>query len=245
MVPPEHVKWLLEQPSAIMSSKTIREERHASGYLHMGVEFESTEFFLERIMRDRLTKHLGLVQEPMYDEIRHALDADLGAYAREDGKPVKVFPALQKVILRAICRVFFGPELTQDDHFMLMYHRYILAMGVGTMVIGQLPKLLKSVVVPAFNLPLYYYRTRTLKMLVPVVERRLNLSDGEMDPSDFISQCAKVSHRISPTKTPADPAQLAECMMLLVSSQSNFGLFPRIFYRTNLPSPSLSRDSLP
>lgn len=219
MVPPEHVKWLLEQPPTVMSSKTIREERHASGYLHMGVEFESTEFFLERIMRDLLTKRLDLVQEPMYDEIKHALDTDFGKGAR-DGTHVKIFPALQQVILRGMCRVFFGPELTQDDHFMTAYHRYILAMGVGTMVIGQLPRFLKSIVVPAFNLPLWYYRTRTLKFLVPVVERRLALGDSKTDTYDFISQCAKVSQRISPTKTTADPSQLAECMMLLVRCQT-------------------------
>jgi len=220
MVPPEHVKWLLEQPPAVMSSKTIREERHASGYLHIGVEFESTEFFLERIMRDRLTKYLDLVQEPMHDEIKNAFDADFANYAR-DGMPVNIFPALQKVILQAICRVFFGPELTQDRRFMLVYYRYILAMSIGTMVIGQLPRFLKSIMVPAFNLPLWYYRTRTMKLLVPVVKHRLDLANDETDPYDFISQCAKVSQRISSTKTAADPAHLAECMMLLVSLESN------------------------
>ena len=217
MVPPEHVKWLLEQPPAVMSSKTIREERHASGYLHIGVEFESTEFFLERIMRDRLTKYLDLVQEPMHDEIRNAFEKELDVHARS-GRPVKIFPTLQTVILKAICRVFYGPELTQNRHFMTLYNRYILSMSIGTMVIGQLPRFLKSVVVPVFNLPLWYYRTRTMKMLVPVVKRRLANIDGDSDPYDFISQCAKVSQRISSTKTPAEPAQLAECMMLLVST---------------------------
>ena len=215
MVPPEHVKWFCEQPPAVMSSKTIREERHASRYLHMGVEFESTEFFLERIMRDSLTKNLTMIQEPMYDETQKAVDAEFGT-ATADWRTVKIFPSLQQVMLRAMCRVFFAKELCRDRDFMVAYSRYILAMSIGTMAIGQLPRFLKSMVVPAFNVPLRYYRAKTLKILLPAVEQRLALPDSDKDPYDFISQCAKVSQRISLTKTAPEPAQLAEWIMLLV-----------------------------
>lgn len=73
-------------------------------------------------------------------------------------------------------------------------------MGVVTIVIGQLPRILKSMVVPIFNVPLRFYRAKTLRALVPVVKRLLyERYDGQLkadgDQHDFITQSGRVSSK--------------------------------------------------
>ncbi|XXH04100.1 hypothetical protein Hte_010511 [Hypoxylon texense] len=214
MLPPEHIKWFAEQSDTIMSSKTIREERHASKYLHMGVEFSSTLYFMERVIRDSLTRNLGDIQEPLCDEICRGFDQVFGTDSTE-WKTLNVYQSMQEIILRAMCRVFFGEQISRNQEFLTIYSRYILAMGIGTMIIGILPGFLKRLLVPFFNVPLWYYRRRTLKILLPVVEQQVLRSQSDKKSYDFISQCARTSAKSTSTRTTAEPKLLSEWMMLL------------------------------
>lgn len=214
MLPPEHIKWFAEQSDTVMSSKTIREERHASKYLHMGVEFSSTLYFMERVIRDSLTRNLGDIQQPLCDEICQGFDQVFGTDSTE-WKTLNVYQSMQEIILQAMCRVFFGEQISRNQEFLTIYSRYILAMGVGTMIIGILPGFLKRLLVPFFNVPLWYYRRRTLKILLPVVEQQVLRSQSDSKSYDFISQCARTSAKSTSTRTAAEPKQLAEWMMLL------------------------------
>ncbi|KAI1382458.1 cytochrome P450 [Hypoxylon crocopeplum] len=214
MLPPEHVRWFGEQSDSTMSSKTIREERHASKYLHMGVEFSSTLYFMDRVIRDSLTRNLDDIQEPLCDEISRGFDEVFGIDSAE-WKTLNVYQSMQEIILRAMCRVFFGEQISRNQEFLTTYSRYILAMGVGTMIIGILPKFMKRLLVPMFNVPLWYYRRRTLRILLPVVEQQVSQSLIDNNNYDFISQCARTSAKSTSTKTAAEPKLLAEWMMLL------------------------------
>ncbi|KAL8640653.1 MAG: hypothetical protein Q9228_002455 [Teloschistes exilis] len=92
-------------------------------------------------------------------------------------------------------------------------------MGVGTIVVGQLPRMLKGLVVPIFNMPLRYYRAKTIKALMPLVERQLeDIRDGrtklhEQD-YDLISQSARISMKLYSIRNIADPSALAEWILL-------------------------------
>lgn len=152
----------------------------------------------------------------MYEEIRLGFDRVFGIDDSQ-WKTVNVYDSMQQIALSTMSRVFFGLNLSRDDNFLALYSRYILAMGVGTIVVGELPRLFKRLLVPAFNLPLRYYRRRTMRMVVPEVEKELSrtVTDGEGD--NFIRQCARVSKKPAAGGSWEDAPLLAESIMMLVS----------------------------
>ncbi|KAI3396064.1 hypothetical protein diail_481 [Diaporthe ilicicola] len=215
LLPPEQIKWFAEQPTGTLSSRTIREERHATKYLHHGLEFDSTVFFLTRVARDSLTRNLGAIQGPMYEEIRLGFDNALATGDGSEWKTVNVYDTMQQVALSTMSRVFFGLPLSNSKEFLTFYSRYILAFGVGTIVVGELPRMLKRLLVPIFNLPLRYYRRRSLNMVIPEVEKELRRRTTEDGGDNFIRQCAKVSKKPAATGSGEDPQLLAESIMML------------------------------
>ncbi|KAL8871199.1 MAG: hypothetical protein Q9174_002918 [Haloplaca sp. 1 TL-2023] len=202
MLPPEHIKWFSNQPNATLSSTEIRKERHAVRYLDIGVDFDTTVFFLERFIGESLTKNLDKLQEPMVEETLRSVDEVLGT-DESAWRTINVYNSMQDVITPAMSRVFFDLPLCRDTDFMTSFRRYILAMGVGTLVVGQMPRAFKRVLVPVFNLPVRYYRSKTMEVLVPMVEQQLqaqNLSAttaGSQEKYDLISQSARISAKLS------------------------------------------------
>lgn len=206
-------------------------ERHAVRYLHTGVDFGSTMFFLDRIIGDSLARKLDMIQEPMYDEIRRAIDEIFGE-DDNDWKVLNVYGSLQDIVLPAMSRVFFGLPLGHDRAFLTSFKRYMLAMGVATIVIGQLPRILKSLMVPIFNVPLRFYRAKTLRVLIPVVTRQMpergdDRLKADGDQYDFITQSARVSAKSNSLRYTADPKTLAEWIMLLVTTATKLIILSR------------------
>ncbi|KAI4221182.1 MAG: hypothetical protein L6R36_007082 [Xanthoria steineri] len=220
MLPPEHIKWFSNQPDSTLSSTEIRKERHAVRYLDIGVEFETSVFFLERFIGESLTKNLDKLQEPMLEEIRRNT---VEIFGTDDAgwKTLNVYSSMQDIILPAMSRVFFGLPLGRDPKFLVSFQRYVLAMGVGTLVIGQLPRAFKGMLVPIFNLPLRYYRSKTMNTLVPMVERQLQAQkrsskvESWEEEYDLISQSARVSAKLGSIRNIADSGMLAEWILLL------------------------------
>lgn len=163
-----------------------------------------------------------MIQGPMYDEIRLGMDEVFGLDETE-WRTVNVYNSLQEIILSSMSRVLFGLPLGRDKTFLTSFRRYILAMGIGTIVIGELPRMLKGLIVPIFNVPLWYLRRKTLKALLPVVIRQLSERDDNQakagkDQNDFITQSVSVSAKMSNVPDASDPKILAEWIMLLVTS---------------------------
>ena len=221
MLPPEHIKWFSNQPNSTLSSTEIRKERHAVRYLDIAVDFDTTVFFLERFIGESLTKNLDKLQEPMVEEtlrnIVQVLGTDDSAW-----KTINVYSSMQDVIFPAMSRVFFDLPLCRDPEFMTSFRRYILAMGVGTLVVGQLPRAFKRVLVPIFNLPMRYYRSKAMKILVPVLEQQLQAQrlpttlGGPEEKYDLVSQSARISAKLSVVRDVVNSGMLAEWILLLV-----------------------------
>lgn len=220
LLPQEHIKWFADQSAETLSSRKIREERHATKYLHHGLEFDSTVFFLTRVARDSLTRHLGVIQPPMYEEISLGFDQIFGTDDSE-WKTVNVYDSMQQIALSTMSRAFFGSNLGRDKNFLTLYSRYNLAMGVGTIVVGELPRLFKRLLVPAFNLPLRYYRRKTLSMVMPEVEKEMSRTVANNEGDNFIRQCARVSKKSMTKGATENPELLAESIMMLVSLSSD------------------------
>ncbi|MCJ1251308.1 hypothetical protein MMC30_008540 [Trapelia coarctata] len=198
LLPVKHLKWFSEQPDSKLSSYGVRQERHALNYLNTGIELSTTMHFIERISGDRLARNLHLMQQPMHDEIRRCVDAVFGKN-KEDWTALNVYDSLQDIVMPTMSRIFLGLPLGRDPRVITALRRYIMALGLGTIFVGELPRVLKVMVAPLVNLPLAYYQRKTLSILIPVVERQMaqgTTSDGdEVEELSFIRQCAKISEK--------------------------------------------------
>ncbi len=224
MLPQEHIKWFSEQPDSAASSEEIRNERHAVRYLHHETQFHSTSFFLDKIAGYSLTRKLDKLQEPIYEELSRSID-DIFGTCDNDWRTINLYGTLQEIIVPAMTRVFFGFELSHDSKFVTSFRRYVAAMGIGTIVIGQLPRMFKYLVVPLFNIPLRYYRRKTLNAVIPMVAHQMKVKEGQKDQvtaskdrNEFIIQASQLSARSNVLRARgADPKVLAEWVILLVS----------------------------
>ena len=221
LLPVKHLKWFSEQPDSKLSSHGVRQERHAVKYLHMGIELTTTMHFIERISGDRLTRNLHLTQQPMYDELRRCVDTVFGK-DQDEWKEINVYDSLQDIVMPTMSRVFLGLPLCRDPRVVNGLSRYILALGLGTIFVGELPRMLKAVVARLVRLPLAYYRRKTLDILTPVVERQMaraaESGDDEEQESGFIQACAKVSEKsvVGGVGNACEPEVIAEWIMSLV-----------------------------
>lgn len=136
-----------------------------------------------------------------------------------------MYSACEDIVFPAMARELLGRALSRDARFLAVFRRYIMALGLGTIFVGELPALLKSVVARVVRVPLRYYRNKTLGILTPVVQRELTRLDEtasveQNDPSrvyNFIWQCAKVSKKntVGGVGTRASAAVIAEWIMSL------------------------------
>ena len=221
LLPVKDLKWFSEQPDSKLSSYGVRLERHAVRYLHMGIELSTTMHFIERISGDRLARNLEKAHHPMHDELRRCIDAVFGTNDQEWTER-NVYNSLQDVVVPTMSRVFLGLPLSREPRVLKAFHRYILALGLGTIFVGELPRVLKAVVARVVKLPLWYYRNRTLSILTPVVERQLmpraDHDGGEDKELDFIRACAKISEKstVGGIGNVCKPEVIAEWIMSLV-----------------------------
>jgi cytochrome P450 len=136
MLPQEHIKWFMEQPEALVSHWSARQERHALEYLQIGVDFEDTTNFLTTIIANSLSpKRMGAIQPDMLDEIRKSVDRELGS--GDNWTEFNVQDVMSRLISTVGSRVLFGFPLCRNTKFLHAVDKFILYMGIGTIVIGK------------------------------------------------------------------------------------------------------------
>jgi hypothetical protein len=228
----QHIRWFSEQPDSKLSSHGVRQERHAVRYLHMGnqVELESTTRFIRYASNDRLNRHLESLQGLLHDEIRRGVDSVFGSQNQDqdDGwSEINLYGSMQDVVFPAMCRVFLGKDLGESNEerqrVLSVFQRYLMAMGISTIFIGELPRMLKGLVARVVRIPLAYYRSQTLRILIPLVESQLPSTaeqhQDEESGSDFIKHCVRLSKKstVSGSSGEATPNLIAEWIMMLAS----------------------------
>ena len=233
LLPPEHVKWFATQTDGLLSSAEIRMERHAIRYLHAGVPFGPSSQFIEKVLRESLTRNLPAIQGPVYEEVERSISRVFGATETDEWRTLNLYEAVQDMTFPAMSRVFFGLQLSRNENLLRSFKLYCAAMGLGTVVVGQLPRVLKRVVVPIFNLPLWYFRRKTLSYLTPAIERVHTGSESGPeskchDTYDFFQQCVQTSAKLSGAHNNVDSATLAEYVMVVVRNPS-FSFPPYIY----------------
>lgn len=224
MLPQEHISWLIRQSDGVMSQGQVRRERNALAYLHMDVDYKATMALIDKIINPCLQRKLNRVQGNVFDEIRASVNDTFGL-DENSWHELKLHESLQTIINRTGTRAFFGLPVCRDHHYLYNLKHFILAMGAGTLIVGQLPLwLVRPLAASVINIPLRHYKVKALKALLPIFAERIqsferheaghNLED---EPEDFATQTIQLVTQAKDGTYNRSSGYLAEQHLLLVS----------------------------
>ncbi|CAG8020205.1 unnamed protein product [Penicillium salamii] len=183
MLPPEFIKWLIDQPEEVLSHRLVQGEKLGLKYLLPAFDYTSDMAIIEAI-RVHLTRNLGKVQGDLFDEMRHSVDQMLGMDDAE-WKEVNLYDTLNEIVFKASGRILFGQDLTRNQHFMYYVLKFATWFGMGTVLIGQLiPWQFRRLIGSCCAIPTAYYRSMCANYLWPLfAERYENMSRQRNDPT--------------------------------------------------------------
>ena len=157
-------------------------ERRALDYLCPNEDF-THDAFISGPLRKDLTRSLGKMQPAMFEDIRCTVDDVLGRDT-DVWNQVRIKEWVEKVTFRASLRVLLGSPLCENEDFISSIITFSNWMGGSTIVVGQMPWIMKASFGYLWALPVYYYRQKAMKYLLPVVRARFsNVKRKRDDPS--------------------------------------------------------------
>lgn len=227
LLPQEHIERLITQPESKLSIYKVRDERHAIKYLNNSVEHKVTIKFLDNIVGRCLTQKFHCTQDDMHDEIRVSIDDTMSW--NEEWHQVNLQQTMKTVADRTGSRALFGLTLCRDQAYLHSIDRFNLLMGLGMVVVGQIPWLVRPFIGAMVNVPLRIYKARILRMLVPLIKAHLEQYGHEEhtgslkgEANDFVTQAVKVAMEKKDRTVSDDSDVLAEQFILLVCSALRF-----------------------
>lgn len=226
MLPREYIKWLTAQPEAVLSIWPIRTKRRALGAMMSTVDHKTTIAFLDKIVGRFLTSNLGNVQVDVSDEMGASVDAALG-FDEERWHEVNLMQTFKRIGDRTGVRALFGLELCRDQHFLRVLAHYNTLMGIGILLSGHMPPIIRPVGALLLVLPFQFCKARFKNLLTPVIKERMQQVACEPDdatledkPQDFLTQSVRV---IMKDKRNAcqSAGYVADQFLVLVSHESS------------------------
>ena len=179
IIPPTWTKWLSRQTENALSPWPVRAKQRAlCGVLcpttNSGQSLFKDEIaFADKVIGRFLSqKGLAQLQGEAAEEIRGAIDEIIGSEHRE-WRSVGIASMVKKVGDRVGVGVLFGREVLQDERLMGALRWYTMCMGIGIFGSGQLREPILSVVKVLVYLPFRFCKWRVMKLLVPMVRRRM------------------------------------------------------------------------
>ncbi|KAK4692869.1 hypothetical protein P7C71_g4417, partial [Lecanoromycetidae sp. Uapishka_2] len=199
MLPQEHINWLIQQPDKVLSTWKVRMERNGLEYQSITVDHKSTVAFTEKVIGRCLTRNLDYIQGDVYAEIKSSV-SDIFGTSTTSWRFIDAQQSMAQIADRTATRAMFGLTLCRDQAYLLHLSRFKILMGVGTLVIGQLPPLIRPAVGYLINAPLTYYKWKVMRTLIPLIESQMREfkrreRDGTVqeEGSDFLTQSIRVA----------------------------------------------------
>lgn len=183
MLPPEYIKWLIDQPEEILSHRLAFGEKVGLEYILPAFDWASDMALIEAI-RVHLTRNMGKVQGDLVDEMRRSVDKMFGMDDQE-WKEINLYGTLNDIVFRSSGRILFGQSSTRDEKFMYYLLQFSTWFGMGTVLVGQLmPWQLRRLIGSLCAIPIAYYRSMSINYLQPLfVERFENMQRKRNDPT--------------------------------------------------------------
>lgn len=191
VLPPTCLSWIANQPDNVLSGPKVQNDILVLDVLAHGPDLAAIYDFTV-ISRD-LTRQTIHILADVLDEMKVSFEEHLDS-AMEDYGDIKIFQIVQDVSRRVSNRVFVGLPLCRDKRYIKGLQRWETSFGLTSAVIRYLmPYSLKPVLAPVAALPLYFFRWRLTKMIVPRIQERVaaqsraNESKTEVDrPNDAL-----------------------------------------------------------
>ncbi|KAI0798747.1 cytochrome P450 [Xylaria sp. FL0064] len=142
LVPAEYIKWLCSQLDSNLSDHGVLQERHAAKYLDKDIELSTSKQFLERLIGDRLNRHLDKLQPLLHEEFQKHIDEAYGK-DEEEWKELNVYRGFEDIVIPTVSRVLLGLRLSRDPQIFIPFRRYSLLLGLGVLFIGEVSHVVK------------------------------------------------------------------------------------------------------
>ncbi|KAK3386118.1 cytochrome P450 [Podospora didyma] len=173
VIPPQHVKWLLSQPSSVVAQRPALWEGMAIRYMFTGAD-PNAEFVPALVKRHMSLGNVDVMQAQMYRSIQRWTDISLGTTPNDGWKEVSLFDAVGFIMQRVGYRLYFGPALAENEELGQVLQTMGNWAAVGGLVIGQFsPMVFRKPLGWLFRLPLAYYTRRYKRIWEPVVREKL------------------------------------------------------------------------
>ncbi|KAF2085151.1 cytochrome P450 [Saccharata proteae CBS 121410] len=173
VLPPAHIKWLIDQPESVVSIYNVLIDDVEFTYQSPRSWKFSRPFHVEALNKMRL----DLMTAPMVNEIDICLDKIFGSNTKEWTK-VSVRTATHFILSRITNRVFVGEALAHDERYYNISTSFFSSLGETSLAIKLLiPSSLKPILGYVFALRTRYYDWRCSQSLIPTIKK--HLADAE------------------------------------------------------------------
>ena len=183
MIPPEHVKWLIEQPGTTLAATVPIAKALGLPYLVPTLDVQHNLYYMD-VIRKGTTRNLGKLQPDIFSDLKGRIDRHFGS-DQEQWRHVPLYETLQEILFETSSRVFLGSPLCYNKFFLRSLMVFFDILGLGTIVVGELlPLVLKPILGYLMAIPIYVTQVLALQYLVPEIKKRMaNLRRQRGDPA--------------------------------------------------------------
>ncbi|KAF6232554.1 hypothetical protein HO173_009222 [Letharia columbiana] len=198
LLPQDYIKWLTTQSDTVLSVWPVRSKRRALGAMMSTVDHKTTIAFMDKIVGRFLTRNLDKVQADVSEEMGASVDCAMGM-DEKNWHEVNLMQTFKDIGDRTGVRALFGLTLCRDQHFLRVLTHFKTLMGIGILLSGQLPPIIRPIVGLLLILPFRICKARVKKVLTPIVKQRMHEVACEQDDAtmrnesqDFLTQSVRV-----------------------------------------------------
>lgn len=183
VVLPPSLLHLLNRPDNELAAYRAQNETIQLPYMISDRDVYNNPIHFEVVRKTLAPKQVGNLAAPAAEELDRAFRAywqrpESCTDGKSDWVTLNNWDACGKVVSRAALRVLVGDTLCQNERLLNATSRYADAVVMGTAMINCLPPSLRPWIAPLLALPAKYNQSRCLKLLVPVIEERIRVSEN-------------------------------------------------------------------
>lgn len=174
LLPAKHIRFIIDQPESVLSVHESAVETLQCDYtmeprlLHPAVH--------QHLITTTLTQQIGNLVPDLAEETQLSLDA-LWGLDTSSWRDVCVYKSLQASIGRVTNRIFVGTPSCHDPELVRLGIAFAQDVPFGAMLLRLLPRALRPLAALAITLPNRLHERAYIRILQPLIERRLREYD--------------------------------------------------------------------
>jgi hypothetical protein len=182
VVLPPSMLHLLNKPRDELSSFNALLDNAQFQYLMTDKDVWANTIHFEIVRKNLARREMGPLVELMANEWDAAFRKCWGD--SEGGQIVNAWDSMVRIIARVALRIMVGLPGCRDESYLELSRLYANAVLVDACFINSLPPAVRPVAGPLIALRARYYQRKLMKVLVPIVQERINMYDDKVDRND-------------------------------------------------------------